>query len=120
MIYDEFVDKLSQLDDSNCFVKSEVKNNPYNKFYDLYDPRGVEFEYNSCNIFMIPYEKISIVTKEYDIIKADYVFAISDGDPYFVKNKKVYTCCHGTKNPDLEFVANSFEDFMRNIVKGEC
>ena len=119
MIYDEFVHKVSKFDISNCFEKSKITNNPYNKFYDLYNPMGVEFEYNSRNIFMIPYKKISDITKDYDNINADYVFAISDGDPYFVKNKKVYTCCHGTSKPRLELIADSFEDFLLKIVKGE-
>lgn len=118
MVYEDFVKRLSEIDKSNKFEISKVKNNPYDKFYDLYNPKGVEFEFNYGTVFMIPYDKIEKVTKEYKHLNADYVFAVSDGDPYFVKNKKVYTCCHGTKEPELEFISNSFEDFLKKVMKG--
>ena len=119
MIYDEFVKGISKLDSSNKFIKSKVTNNPYNKFYDFYDPRGVEFEFNGGVVFMIPYDKIDKVTADYHILNANYVFATCNGDQYFVKNGKVYTCCHGMKKPDLEFLAESFEDFLKNVLKGD-
>lgn len=118
MIYDDFVKKVNDLNGKDCFTRSNEKNNPYNDFYNHYNPMGAEFDFNYGTVFMIPFNMISKVTLEYKYTKADFVFGISNGDPYFVKGKKVYTCCHGTKEPDLELVANSFEDFLEKVVKG--
>ena len=85
----------------------------------MYNPKGAEFEYNDGTVFMVPYEKIKQLTNEYYSLNSDFVFAICDSDPFFVKNKKVYTCCHGTQNYNFELIANSFEDFLELIIKGE-
>jgi hypothetical protein len=68
MIYDEFASKIVSIDKTNCFLKSKISNNHYNKFYDLYDTKCVEFEYNDGIIFMIPYKQIAKITKEYSYI----------------------------------------------------
>ena len=117
MIYDDFVKAINELNGKKKKKKSEVKNNPYNPFYDLYNPSGAEFEYNDGVVFMLPYKKIEQATKEYGLLNADYVFAICNSDPFFVKNKKVFTCCHGTKEPDFELIANSFEEFLKIIAR---
>lgn len=118
MIYEKFVEKIIELDSSNTFAKSELKSNPFHDFYNFYDPRGVEFKFKYGILFMIPYKKIEQVTKEYGYLEAEYVFATCDGDPYFVKKGKVYTCCHGTKKPKLELIAGSFEEFLEKVIKG--
>ncbi len=118
MIYDEFVNEISKIDNTNIFNKSSVTDNSYNDFYNFYNPCGVEFEFNSSVVFMIPYEKIAEITEEYNYLKSDYVFAICNSDPFFVKDKKVYTCCHGTNNPKLELIANSFEEFLKFVLRG--
>jgi len=117
MIYDNFVEKLSAYSKYIIFEKSENKENPYNPFYNLYNPKQVEFEFNSSDIIMLPYQKIAKISEEYLYLDCDFVFALANSDPYFVKGGKVYTCYHGDRNPDLEFVANSFEEFLDIVIK---
>ena len=76
-----------------------------------------EFEYNGTDLLLLPYSKIEQITKEYAYLKSDFVFGLANSDPYFVKDGMVYTCYHGDENPDLEFIANSFDDFLKQILE---
>ena len=118
MIYDDFVRKVNNESGHDCFIKSNESWNSFNDFYNHYNPKGAEFEFNNSVVYMVPFNMIQKVTSEYKYTNVDFIFGISDGDPYLVKDKKVYTCCHGTKTPELEFVANSFEEFLEKVVKG--
>ncbi len=117
MIYDEFVDAMGKLNPSNCFAKGPGEKTLYNRFYELYDPHGVEFELDIGNVFMVPYGKIKKLTEEYSYTGCDYVFALNNGEPIFVKEGKVYTCCNGTDSPRLELLADSYEDFLKLAAK---
>ena len=66
---------------------------------------------------MLPYSKIAEISNEYQYLNCDYVFGLSNSDPFFVKNKRVYTCCHGSKEAEYEFVANSFEEFLNKVME---
>ena len=117
MIYKLFVEKLESYSEYNKIEKAELSSNDYNQFYNQFNPKQVEFEFNGVDLFMLPYSKISEITKEYKYLKCDYVFALSNSDPFFVKSGKVYTCCHGDKEDEYEFVADSFEEFLSKVVE---
>lgn len=117
MLYLDFVNKLQASFKHIVFEKSELTENRYSDFYSFYNPKQVEFEYNGTDLLLLPYSKIEQITKEYAYLKSDFVFGLANSDPYFVKDGMVYTCYHGDENPDLEFIANSFDDFLKQILE---
>ena len=77
MIYDDFVKKVNDLNGKDCYTRSDEKNNPYNDFYNHYNPMGAEFDFNYGTVFMIPFNMISKVTLEYKIIvKNDFLMGL--------------------------------------------
>lgn len=44
--------------------------------------------------------------------KERFVFATCNGDPIYVYDKKIYTCCHGTRKIKDELMAENFAAFL--------
>ena len=116
MVFEQCVEKVCKIDKRNKFTngKATCKNLP--EFYKYYNPVDVEFKSNLGIIRMLPIDEISKETASYSYIKLDFVFALINGEPLFVKDKKVYICENGNQNPTLEKVAYSFEEFLKNII----
>ena len=117
MLYSDFVTKLQSYFKHIDFEEAQLKDNPYAAFYNFYNPKRVEFEYNNVDLLLLPYSKIDKITKDYAYLECDFVFGLANSDPYFVKGGKVYTCYHGDSKPDLEFIANSFDEFLKQIME---
>lgn len=115
MNYDVFVKKCLEYDKRNKFDERDLDDLPAGipALYAKYDPIDVEVEFNGCALMFVPYSKLPKMLKEYSYLNAESVFATSNGDPFFVKKGVIYTCAHGDKEPDLEKVASSFDDFIK-------
>ena len=85
-------------------------------FYQYYDPVDVEFDSSMGCIKMVPIGELESVTEQYSYVDPDVVFATSNGDPLFIKNKMVFCCTHGSKNPKLNMLANTFDAFLKSII----
>lgn len=122
MLYDDFADKVIKQDNRNSFEKytSELTacDESAANFYKQFNPIDVEVEYDDMTIRFIPALKLSDMLKLYEYLNADMVFAECYSDPIFIKNKAVYMCSHGTANPKLEKLANSFDEYITKITQG--
>lgn len=85
--------------------------NALRNFYKNYNPEDVEIGM----IRFVPADELESITKDYEYIKPDCVFATENGDPIFLKNGKVYTIPHGVRNPKLELKANSFNEYLHKL-----
>ncbi len=117
MLYNEFIDRVKSK--NSTFGKPSAIDNNLPDFYQHFDPKNVYFEYDGMDIHLLSIEEIKNITKEYYLIDCDFVFALSNSDPIFSKDKKIYTCAHGSRLPKVEFVADSFETYIKMITESE-
>ena len=117
MIYDDFVKLMIEQGKKIVPFNGNVPAK-YPKFYSRFNPVRVYVEYDSNYIHLLPIDELEKMTKKYRNVECDLVFATCNSDPIFLKNGKVYTCEHGANNPKIEFLANSFEDFLKMVMRG--
>lgn len=117
MLCNDFIDRVKSK--NSTFEKSSSVDGDLPDFYQRFNPKNVYFEFDDMDIHLLSIEEIKSITKEYYAIDCDFVFALSNSDPIFSKDKKIYTCAHGSKHPKVELVADSFEDYMKMIIESE-
>ena len=118
--------------DYSVFVRTAVAQNPLNKF-DAWDgslagvPKELHPYYRTCNpvkvevllddvpIQFVAAKSLIATTQTYSYINASLVFATCNGDPIFWDKGKIYTCAHGVKNPNWEYISPSFDDFLTSL-----
>ena len=116
MNFEQIVEKVCASDKRNKFAISYAKNPELPQFYHIYDPIDVEFDSPIGVIRMFSIDEIKTEAVNYSYVAGGLIFATSNGDPLFIKNNLVYICDHGSKNPTYEKLANSFEEFIKNII----
>ena len=119
-MYQEFVNKAIFQDKRNIFEKYNgdlsIVPSEIIEFYREHDPVDVEIIYKSYPIRFAPAKGLEEMMSEYGYLNAELVIASCNGDPIFIKDGKVFTCPHGTKNPKSEKIAESFGDFLKSII----
>lgn len=120
MKIEEFVEKVRKLDFKNSFSRYDgsldIVPNEIKVFYVNYNPNKVEIGYNGTSIYLISAVNLVKENNYYSGMNIGFVFATCDGDPIFYHKGRVYTCPHGVKNPEWEFLAESVEDYFDMIV----
>lgn len=76
------------------------------------NPQDVEI---GCVRFA-PVEELANLQSEYAYIEAQFVFAISNGDPIFLKEGYVYTCPHGIKKPQYELLSKDIKSYLSALI----
>ena len=119
MLYNKFVNWAIAYDERNIFEKhiAPLNLDAIPNFYRFYTPLDVEISFNGSSLRFIPASELEAIAKEYNYLDFDFLFATSNGDPFFIKDNSVYTCSHGTATPNIERIANSFDDFLRLIME---
>ena len=115
MNYDVIVKKMIDFDKRNKFKRTNNPNINLPSFYHSYDPYDVEIDYDCMIIRFCQISKLESLNKEYGYLNVDLVFATNNGDPIFVGKGKIYTCEHGSNNPEFEKIANNFDEFLKKI-----
>jgi len=120
MDYSIFAEKAKTQDERNKFEsydgKLEIVPDDIKPFYLNYNPVDVELNYNGVGIKLYPAEELPELQKEYSYINAQFIFATCNGDPIFMNDGCVFICAHGTLEPQHEKKADSFDDFLKNLV----
>ena len=118
MNYSEFVKKAVLQDKRNVFseysgsldfIPQELRG-----FYSLYNPDDVEVYINGAVVKFAAADDLEEWNREYGMDEG-FVFAESNGDPIFIYRGEVCTCSHGVKTSSIEFLADSFDDFLNQI-----
>ena len=60
----------------------------------------------------VPADELETIQSDYSMGKERFVFATCNGDPIYVYDKKIYTCCHGTRKIKDELMAENFAAFL--------
>ena len=121
MDYISFFNKLKDVDPRIAFQMVENskildgKNIP--AFYSVINPINVEFEYNDGIIRLEPIENFDNLKKEYDYVQTDCIFASCNGEPIYLKGKKVFTCIRGSKRIIEEEIASSIDTLLESVYK---
>ncbi len=121
MDYVSFFNKLKDVDSRTEFRMVENskildgKNIP--AFYSVINPINVEFEYNDGIIRLEPIENFDNLMKEYDYVQTDCIFASCNGEPIYLKDKKVFTCIRGSKRIIEEEIASSVDMLLEAVYK---
>ena len=120
MDYTLFVTKAITQDERNKFesydsrfdiIPDEIK-----LFYLKCNPIDVELNHNGVGVRLHPVSYLHELQKEYSYINAQFVFATCNGDPIFINNGCIYTCAHGTTEPQHEKIAESFIEYLKSLV----
>ena len=120
MEYAVFVEKAVALNERNKFepyegnidiVPDEIK-----PFYRDYNPVRVEIGFYGVSIRFCPVKELLELQKEYSHINAQFIFATCNSDPIFMNDRCVFTCAHGTHEPQHEKKAESFSDYLKSLV----
>lgn len=75
----------------------------------------IEVLLDDVPIQFVPAKSLIATTQTYSYINASLVFATCNGDPIFWDKGKIYTCAHGVKNPNWEYISPSFDDFLTSL-----
>lgn len=122
-MFKRFVQTAVTQDDRNRFTEyaGNLEGIPsvLHTFYQKYNPEDVEIIYGADVIHFIPAQKLMQVKQEYPYLDTDIIIATINGDPVFMKRQKVYTCPHGTKQPKIEKMADSFEELIEELILSE-
>ena len=120
MDYNILIENAKKQDERNIFgkftgdisfVPDELKS-----FYRNADPIDVEVGYDGVSVNLCPAADLINLQDEYADMKVGFVFATCNGDPIFFSDGKVYTCPHGAGVSEWELLAESFEDFVNEVM----
>ena len=116
-MYEKLIDKIKKIDERNIIkIDNTVVNKNAPKIYKYYDFVDVEIEIEDNMIKFFSKKDLDKYNKLYSYIDADFVFASINGDPVFIKNKKVFTCSHDGDDSPPEFLFDSFDDLLDFIM----
>jgi hypothetical protein len=120
MKYSDFVTKAQSQDKRNVFSKynGEIDLVPeqIKEFYKNINPIDVEIISNGNSIRFYQLSELIEIQKEYKNVVTGFVFASCNGDPIYIAKGKVFTCAHGVKNPDFEFLADNFDSYLDSLL----
>jgi hypothetical protein len=115
----DFVNRAKAQDERNVFEcgTGTVPGLPQilTAFFQKANPTDVEVSMDGGTVRFFPEEELEDLQSEYSLDGGRYVFASSNGDPIYVYQGKIYTCCHGTHKIQDELMAESFEAFLELI-----
>lgn len=122
MIYDEFCKAAIKQDSRNVFGTYDTslpiaEQAGIAEFYKKYDPVDVEFLYDGLPVVFFPAEELNNAKAQYEYVNPQLVFAQSNSDPIFLKDGAVYTCPHGVSKPEPEWLADSFEKYLKMLIQ---
>lgn len=121
MDYIAFFNKLKDVDPRIDFQMVEnskiLDGGNIPAFYSVINPINVEFEYNDGIIRLEPIENFDNLKKEYDYVQTDCIFASCNGEPIYLKDKKVFTCIRGSKRIIEEEIASSINMLLESVYK---
>lgn len=119
MDYHSFFEKLKAKDPRieymETYKEPECRKLDIPQFYKTIDPVNVEFEFNDGIVKLEPIKNLMDLNKQYRYAEADCVFATCNGDPIYVKNKKIFTCTHGSERIIEEQIAASMDSFFEMV-----
>lgn len=117
MDFSEFAQNAVSLDKRNSFAhyNGDLSKIPeeMQAFYRETNPLDVEIGF----VRFAPAEELANLQSEYAYIEAEFVFAISNGDPIFLKEGYVYTCPHGIKKPQYELLAKDIKSYLTSLIE---
>lgn len=122
MEYSLFIEKVKKQDDRNVFGYPEKDSEhmlPKNlkSFYEYTNPIDVEVVLEDlCSIKLYPLEDLGNLQIEYDLNSDNFVFATLEGDPIFIKEKKIYIAPHGIGEWIPQLLSESFDEFLAYIL----
>jgi hypothetical protein len=120
MSYNKFVANVISKDSRNWFAKyeGELDNVPdeFKSFYSECNPIDVEITSDRGGVRFCAADELATLQAEYSYINARFIFATTNGDPVFFQEGKIYTCPHGAKEPQWELLANSFADYIVQLL----
>ena len=82
------------------------------EFYQQANPVDVEVTMDGNAVRFVPADELETIQSDYSMGKERFVFATCNGDPIYVYDKKIYTCCHGTRKIKDELMAENFAAFL--------
>lgn len=116
MDYIEFFEKLKTKDSRIRYaIVNEQITDDIPDFYRTINPINVEFEYNDGIVKLVPFDKLLSISKEYQYVEGGHIFATCNGEPIYMKNKRVYTCICGRKQIIEEELAISVDSFFEKV-----
>ena len=96
--------KFGKYDGELGFVPTE-----FQTFYRCFNPEDVEIRKTGGTIRFYPAGNLAELQKEYQYLKAQFIFATCNGDPIFFHDGQFYTCPHGVREPEWEKIDSVFE-----------
>ena len=119
MTVQTFVKKAVRQDKRNVFEESEeVLDLVPKELKELYlkaNPLDVEINMDGNSVKLYPMDELESLQDDYSLDDDCFVFATCNSDPIFLYEGKVYTCYHGSKDSEREFMEDDFESFMEMI-----
>ena len=115
MIIEDFVKKSMEQDNRNIFEETEVNEflpSCIKDFYQKANPIDVEITMDGNTVRFIPADELEDTQSDYSIGNERFIFATCNGDPIYVYEGKIYTCCHGISKIDDELMAENFSSFL--------
>lgn len=116
---EEFVKAAIEQDERNHFSEymADMEDVPIelHAFYQKYNPEDVEIVSGVNSIRFVPVQNQMQARREYQYLDADMILATVNGDPVFMRGGLIYICPHGVKQPKIEKIAESFEEFIGTI-----
>ena len=82
------------------------------QLYSVANPLDVEVQIDGNSVIFFPYEQLIEIKDDYNLGDDNFVFASCNGDPIYLYEGKVYTQCHGIRNPQKELLAESIENYL--------
>ena len=115
MLIEAFVERAMEQDNRNIFRVADLNvmvPDPIREFYQRVNPIVVEVTIWGNVVKFIPAAELRDRQKEYLLGDERFIFATCNGDPIYVYENKIYTCCHGIGEIDDELLAENFALFL--------
>lgn len=115
MKVEDFVKKSIEQDKRNVFEEVKVDEFVPDILKELYqkaNPVDVEITMDGNVVSFISMDELEDSQSDYSLGDARFVFASCNGDPIYVYDGKIYTCCHGTDKVDDELMADNLSMFF--------
>lgn len=115
MLIEDFVERAIEQDKRNIFKAADLNvlvPDSIKEFYQRANPIDVEVTMDGNAVKFIPAAELRERQKEYLLGDEKFIFATCNGDPIYVYENKIYTCCHGAGRIEDELLAENFALFL--------
>ena len=115
MLIEDFVKKSIEQDKRNVFEEANLDDNlptSIRVFYQNANPVDVEITMDGNAVRFIPADELEDSQMDYSLGDEKFIFATCNGDPIYVYEDKIYTCCHGISKVKDELMAEDFYSFL--------